>query len=106
MIRLLTIALFPLIAACATTPKPVVPDVPAIAPKTTVVVPAELIAPCPPLAKLDTTRPYNEGDTLDALTAWFNQYDLCAARFRKYVDLTGKALNINEAPVNTPSASK
>jgi hypothetical protein len=105
MIRLLTIALFPVLTACSTQ-KIETPNVPVVAPKTTVIIPEGLIAPCPSLAKLDASKSYNQGDTLDVIAKWVAQYDLCSDRFRRYVDLTGKALNINEVPVNTPDTSK
>lgn len=103
----LTVALFPLVTGCAIGSQPVVPDTPLIAPKTAVVVPPGLVAECPPLTPLTPGKTYTQGDTLDAINAWAGQYDDCSKRFKKYVDLTGKALNINQIPPsNTDNASK
>ena len=109
MIRsILAATLIATLTACSSAPpKPVVPDVPVIAEKTTVVIPPGLIAACPPLAVLDESRAYTQGDTLDVLAVWINLYGTCAARFEKYVTLTSKVLNINESPSsNTTDGSK
>lgn len=95
----LTAALFPLVAGCASLTQPVVPDVPLIAPKTTITVPPMLIADCQPLTPLDPSKSYTQGDTLDAISVWKGQYDDCSGRFKKYVDLTAKALNIDDVPL-------
>lgn len=97
--RMLTTALFPLVTGCAGMTASVAPDVPLIAPKTAVVIPQGLIADCPPLTLLTEGKSYTQGDALDAINIWKGQYDDCAVRFKKYVDLTGKALNINEVPM-------
>lgn len=92
--KLLWIAPLFVLAACSTAPQPV-PDVPLVAQKTEVVVPPELIAPCGPLTPLSKTS-YNQGETLDVLKGWFNQYSDCSARFSKFVGIVKPALNIKE----------
>lgn len=90
------------LAACDTAPKqPSVPDVPVVAPKTEVVIPAGLTAACPPLQPL-TQASYSQGDSLDALKGWFNQYDLCSKRFSKFVGIVAPALNIKELGTQNP----
>ena len=95
-----------LASACSIGPtKPVVPDVPiAVAQKTTIVIPMGLIAPCTPLTNLDETRAIPEGQTPDVVSVWSNEHTDCSIRFQKYVDLTGKALNINQVPVDAPAS--
>lgn len=89
------VALSFVLNGCATTPKRVVPDLPAnVAAKQNVTVDEQLIAPCTPLVLLDI-RPYSESDTLDPVSAWANAYTDCSGRFARYVEITSKLLNIN-----------
>jgi hypothetical protein len=85
-----------LVSGCSMAPpKPVAPDLPAtVAAKQSVTIDEQLIAPCTPMASLDT-RPYSESDTLDPISAWANAYTDCSGRFARYVQLTSKLLNIN-----------
>jgi hypothetical protein len=91
------------LTACVNAPpQPVVPNVPAIPEKTQVVIPTGLTATCPPLKKL-TQASYTQGEATDALKVWFDQYDLCAGRFAKFVTVVAPALNIKELAPAVPA---
>jgi hypothetical protein len=93
------------LCACSTTPQPpVVPDVPVVQQKTTVNIEPGLIAPCAPLQPL-TAQEYSQGDSTTMISIWASQYDACAKRFTKFVNLVGPVLNINEAPSSPVPAS-
>jgi hypothetical protein len=94
------------LSACETAPpeKPVVPDVPAIQEKTQVVIPTGLTAACPPLAPI-TQPQLTQGELVDALKGWFNQYDLCAGRFAQFVTVVAPAINIKELAPAVPVAA-
>jgi hypothetical protein len=94
------------LSACTLAPPKspiVVPDLPVIAPKATVNVEPGLIATCPPLTPLDSTKAYDQEDSLRIIDIWSTQYDTCSKRFAKYVDLTVPVLNINQGP--TPAVA-
>jgi hypothetical protein len=92
------------LAACETAPTtPVVPNVPLLQEKTEVVIPTGLTAKCPPLTKLDKSS-YTQGESLDPLKVWFDQYDLCAGRFEKFVGVVAPALNIKELTPAQPAS--
>lgn len=95
-----------LVSACGLVPtSPVVPNVPiAVVQKTTIVIPMGLIADCTPLTNLDETRAIPEGETPDVISIWSNEHTDCSIRFKKYVDLTGKALNINQVPIDAAAS--
>jgi hypothetical protein len=94
-----------LLAACGTTPPQPAPppDVPVIQPKTQVVIPTGLTDACPKLQPL-TKQSYTQGEFTDALKVWFDQYDLCAGRFQKFVTVVAPALNIKEVDPATPAS--
>lgn len=103
--KLWTLLLPFLLAACAS-PKqdqPVVPDVPLIPPKTEVVIPKGLTAACEPLKPL-TNSVYTQGETLEVLKGWFDQYDSCASRFSTFVNLVAPALKIKEVGDQNPTS--
>jgi hypothetical protein len=105
MKKIAALLAFLALTACETAPpKPVVPDVPVVAPKTQVVIPTGLTATCPPLKKLTQAR-YTQGEAADALKGWFDQYDLCAGRFAKFVSVVAPALNIKELAPSVPAAA-
>lgn len=105
--RLLSLLIVISLAACKTAPEnPSVPDLPVVQPKTEVVIPAGLTAPCGPLKPL-TMGSYTQGDSLDALKVWFDQYDSCSKRFSAFVGVVSPALNIKElGTINSASSSK
>jgi hypothetical protein len=105
MKKFVALLAFIALAGCETAPpQPVVPNVPVVAPKTQVVIPTGLTATCPPLKKL-TQASYTQGEATDALKGWFDQYDLCAGRFAKFVSVVAPALNIKEQATDVPAAA-
>lgn len=103
--RLLALIIVLSLAACKTVPEtPPAPDLPVVQPKTEVVIPAGLTAPCGPLKPLTMTS-YTQGASLDALKVWFNQYDLCSKRFSEFVGVVAPALNIKELGTINPAES-
>jgi hypothetical protein len=92
------------LTACVNAPpQPVVPNVPLVAQKTEVVIPTGLTDACPPLTKLSLPS-YTQGDSTDALAVWFNQYNMCARRFSKFVGVVTPALNIKEVDPAVPAS--
>jgi hypothetical protein len=86
-------------------PKPVVPDVPALpAQKQTVTIPSGLIADCDPMTKPDSTRAYTQGQSLDIVKVWRDEYTDCASRLHRFVAVVTPVLNINEAPAGASAA--
>jgi hypothetical protein len=105
MKKIAALLAFLALAGCETAPpQPVVQNVPVVAPKTQVVIPTGLTAACPPLKKLTLTS-YTQGDSTDALKVWFDQYDLCAGRFSKFVGVVAPALNIKELAPAAPAGA-
>jgi len=101
-----TITVLALSACMNAQPKPmVVPNLPLIAPKTSVNIEPGLIATCTPLQKLDPTKTYSQEDSLRVTAIWASAHDDCSKRFSKYVDLTSKALNINQVPSPVPASA-
>jgi hypothetical protein len=98
------LALLALTACVNAPPGAAVQNVPVIPEKTQVVIPTGLTDACPPLTKL-TLANYTQGDSTDALKVWFNQYDMCARRFAKFVTVVTPALNIKEVDPAVPAAS-
>jgi hypothetical protein len=105
MKKIAALLAFLALAGCDTAPpQPVVPNVPVVAPKTQVVIPTGLTDACPPLKKLSQSS-YSQGESTDAVKVWFNQYDLCAGRFSKFVGVVAPALNIKEVDPAAPQAA-
>jgi hypothetical protein len=101
MKTLIVAALALLLAACGAPgpEKPVVPDVPVAVQRQTISIPPSLIAKCPPLTPLDPTKlAYNQGESVDAVTVWSDEYATCSTRFEKFVIVVSKYLNINIDP--------
>lgn len=97
--KILLLTLVLVLTACTTAPPvPSVPDVPLVPQKQTVNIEPGLIAPCAPLTNLDPTRNYTQGDSVDVVKVWADEYTDCSTRFQKFVEIISKALNINEDP--------
>lgn len=95
-----------MLTACGTAPQQPAPppDLPVIQPKTQVVIPTGLTDACPKLTPLNQAS-YTQGELVDALKGWFNQYDLCAGRFQQFVTVVAPALNIKELTPAVPAAA-
>ena len=86
-----------LLSACTTAPptQALPKPLPLVAQTQTVNIPPDLLVDCQPLSKLDTTKTYNQGDSIDVVSTWSAEHLDCSIRFKKLRDLTAKAFNIN-----------
>jgi hypothetical protein len=105
MTRILVVLPFFLVLGACTLfqpkqPEVVIPNVPVVAQKTTVVIPQSLLQDCQPLSKLVPNQAYNQGQFLDAFNVWDGEHTDCMLRFNKLRDLTAKAFNIQIVPQN------
>jgi len=87
---------FVLLYGCGVAPTQALPKpLPLVAQTQTVNIPPDLLVDCQPLAKLDPTKTYSQGDSVDVVSTWSAEHLDCSIRFKKLRDLTAKAFNIN-----------
>jgi len=99
MKTLFSIILLSLVSACAIHEDPSATPLPIVAPDQEVVIPKSLMSPCPTMNALPV-QTYNQGQSLDQVKAWQDQYTSCRNIQIKLIQLTAKAFNIQDPTID------